>query len=127
MRSILLTIVLVVPVVAGTPSSELCSGEARSYLLEVSAEDAEPGVSFKGAVGHDTQLQLIEATTPHRLELRASRIVAVFAPAAGTLRATLYGLNANGSREKLGHTAGNATLILENINCPEVPRTFGSF
>jgi hypothetical protein len=111
----------------GGAAAEHCSSEPSDYVLEITAEGSGPPIAFKGAIGQNGQVQLIEKSTPQRIELRTASFVAMFSTVSGSdsLRATLYGVKPDGSLEKIGHYAGRSGLILENAVCPEMPRSFG--
>ncbi len=102
----------------------------QRFLIEVTSQVPGAERTVRGAIGYDSQLELIEASTPFRKELNAVGITAMFVVVEpeGNVQVVLYG-NGKGTAEltKHGGASGRAVKIVEDPRDPLVPASFGSF
>jgi hypothetical protein len=107
-------------------SDRFCTGDLRTYVIEVGSSEAPASVDFKVAIGGDGMLQIITATTPFRFEVSAAKIVAMAVAKAEGVKLTMeLFVQHKDALESLGWITNASPLILENAACPEVPRAFG--
>ena len=101
---------------------------ARHFVIEVTNQARGSERSFRGAVGFDGQLELVEAETPFRKEVKAVGLTAIFAVAdgKGDIQVVLYGTN-NNKLVKYGGVSGRAVRIIDDPRDPLVPLSFSNF
>ena len=109
---LLLTLVLLA-------STSSVFGEA--YELRVTSEKGPMVVAFRGAIGHDSQLELIEASTPYSRVLDASRLTAMFESidSSQSLSVELYG-ELEGETKVIASFGGYAGRIIEEPGLQQV-------
>lgn len=100
----------------------------QRFVIEVTSLVPGAERTVRGAIGYDSQLELIEVSTPFRKELNAVAITAMFVVVEpeGDVQVILYG---KGTAEltKHGGASGRALKIVEDPRDPLVPASFGSF
>lgn len=102
----------------------------QRYLIEITSLAPGAERTVRGAIGYDSQLDVIEVRTPYRKELNAVAITAMFAVVEpdGNVQVVLHG-NGRGASEltKHGGASGRAIKIVEDPRDPLVPASFGGF
>jgi hypothetical protein len=114
MRLKLLTVSALIGMTSFAASAE-DSYQPRRFVVEVTTEVPGSEAQFRGVVGYNSNLELIEATTPFRRELVSPvGLTAMFQVVNpdGRLLAALYG-EENGELRKLGHVEGTGGMIQE--------------
>ncbi|WP_161828645.1 hypothetical protein [Steroidobacter agaridevorans] len=100
----------------------------QRYIIEVTSLVPDAERTVRGAIGYDSQLELIEVSTPFRKELNAVAITAMFVVAEpdGNIQVVVHDKGTAGLT-KHGGASGRAIKIVEDPRDPLVTSSFGGF
>lgn len=113
---------------AAPPPRAEQSYEKRRFVVEIISDAPGSEQKFRGVIGYDGQLQLIESRTPFRKKFSAVGLTGMFEATAadGKIVATLYE-DQNGKLIKFGDVRGRSGKITEEPWHDCVTRSFGGF
>lgn len=124
-RQLILILLTGVSALAAADVPAPCTGESHDFLVEVTSPSGEPR-NFEGVIAWQGELEIINATTPYRLEFSAARVMAMFSSDT-RITAALYVRNGK-SKERVGSITHPKPAIYESVSCEHpLLRAFGYY